>query len=35
VFHLNTNTGLAKGLANVKAQIEQAQRERVAKIRVI
>ncbi|HWU56194.1 MAG TPA: hypothetical protein VN175_11880 [Rhizomicrobium sp.] len=34
VFHLN-NTGLARGLADVKAQIHQAQRERAAPVKAI
>ena len=34
VFHLN-NTALAQGLADVKAQIEEAQRERAAPIKAI
>jgi hypothetical protein len=35
VFHLNSNAELIQGLAGVKAQIEQAQRERSAKLRPI
>jgi len=35
VFHLNNNTALARGLADVKAQIEQAQRERTAPVKTI
>jgi len=35
VFHLNSNGELVKGLADIKAQIEQAQRERAAKVRAI
>ncbi len=35
VFHLNSNSELVRGLAGVKAQIEQAQRERAAKIRAV
>lgn len=35
VFHLNSNAELMRGLAGVKAQIEQAQRDRAAKIRAI
>jgi hypothetical protein len=34
VFHLN-NTGLVKGLADVKAQIEEARRERAAPVKAI
>ena len=33
VFHLNRDSELIQGLAGVKAQIEQAQRERAAKVR--
>ena len=33
VFHLNADSALVHGLADVKAQIEQAQRERTAKVR--
>ena len=33
VFHLNS--GLAKGLADVKAQIEEAQRERTSQVKAI
>ncbi len=33
VFHLNT--GLARGLADVKAQIEEAQRERASQVKAI
>ena len=32
VFHLNRDSELIQGLAGVKAQIEQAQRERAAKV---
>jgi hypothetical protein len=35
VFHLNANARLIEGLADVKAQIEQAQRDRATKIRAI
>ncbi|HTC83540.1 MAG TPA: hypothetical protein VK683_04255 [Rhizomicrobium sp.] len=35
VFHLNSNPELVKGLADVKAQIEQAQRDRAAKVGTI
>jgi len=35
VFHLNRNDELIKGLADVKAQIEQARRDRAAKVRAI
>lgn len=35
VFHLNANAGLVKGLANVKAQIEEARRERTARVKAI
>jgi len=35
VFHLNANTSLVKGLANVKAQIEEARRERTARVKAI
>jgi len=35
VFHLNSNPRLVEGLADVKAQIEQAQRDRAAKIKAI
>ena len=35
VFHLNSNSELIKGLAGVKSQIEQAQRDRAAKIRAV
>ena len=34
VFHLN-NAGLVKGLADVKAQIEEARRERAAPVKAI
>jgi hypothetical protein len=34
VFHLN-NTDLASGLADVKAQIQEAQRERAAQVKAI
>lgn len=34
VFHLS-NIGLAKGLADVKAQIEEARRERTAPVKAI
>jgi hypothetical protein len=34
VFHLN-NTDLARGLADVKAQIEEAQHERAARVKAI
>ena len=33
VFHLNTE--LARGLADVKAQIEEAQRERASQVKAI
>jgi len=35
VFHLNNHPELVKGLADVKAQIEQARRERSTKVRAI
>lgn len=35
VFHLNVRAGLVQGLADVKAQIEQARRERTGGIRAI
>jgi hypothetical protein len=35
VFHLNTNAKLIAELADVKAQIEQAQRDRATKLRAI
>jgi hypothetical protein len=35
VFHLNSNAALIQGLSGVKAQIEEARRERTARIRAI
>ena len=35
VFHLNSNAQLVERLADVKAQIEQAQRDRAARIKAI
>ena len=35
VFHLNANPGLIRHLAEVKAEIEQARRDRAAKARAV
>jgi hypothetical protein len=35
VFHLNTNSALAKGLADVKMQIEEARQERASRVKAI
>ena len=35
VFHLNSNAALIQGLSGVKAQIEEARRERAARIRAV
>jgi hypothetical protein len=35
VFHLNANSALAKGLADVKAQIEEARQERASRVKAI
>jgi hypothetical protein len=35
VFHLNTNSSLTAGLADVKAQIEQDQRARAARAKAV